>query len=995
MIKFISIAFTSLIVCGFTSSLGQEDTTPVATRASEGTMKRAHRQLAVATKVAVVGPASTRDVCDLLTVELSAETSVVLLERSELAKVVTEKEMIACLRGEQYSKIGQLVSADGLVILSKEKTKEGTRQYARLVCAKTGIVLSYLSLPKDAKDVGIRAKLIKSKFLPLLSKIGYVDADAAVPVSLLGVHFELDSPTARELEGRLNTLLAHRLVHEDKVLVLERWAMSDLSLEKMIGGENSGTFWNGSYLVDGRVKEKDGGLQVSLRLRGSGDTSGEWIERNGKGDDLVKLVDELVMAVVKKIGLDANPVSWNSASEAARYALVAQYALANNLYKESMSALEAAMALGYEGEAARWLFIKACCLRAYTYSIDVGNSQYLKRCVDCENIDECVAAVIRAQEVLAEILSVPKGGFPADGAGLEMPALDRSQMMFTAVRILRAAYDEGYHKEAPEQLALLRRLFRQNIETLTRKRYAMNKSRWFHEHAVFWTDTPEEAIDFFRSRPDRVNYAQPLISWDPKDQHRLVPLWERFTKELLGSDHLAETAPGLMLQNRASKSIEDKEAVIEKRVLRRVPDLRKATVAPRRENEMVVSRFISAYHGREFGKEMLQNNDLAVVYFEGEIWLTDDDRNLIYRFNPVTEEASAMPCPKGNRTRGLTYLPYTSSLQVTSDYIYLVKYNLAWKYDRKKQTWKQFDIPMASYKGRLIDGWLYLVYNVYTGAGPSTAAVDGSRMSGNGVLRINLEDDTVEIVISSRRTPPISSLDGQDFGCPSMICRGLNGRLTIVIRKAFFDCVYEQNADDGKWQKTQVGKKSFYEHRLTEDGILAFPTTGIIDQVDYYPRDSAEPVALLNAAREKGSTDISGNPLWEYPTSLNLQYHEGTMHKGDLYLLDQDARLKGKGVGTGGQAWFVGSGHCLYVFKKGKPESVKIPLHFAVPSKLKEDVTGKHAIMDEPVVSRIVPTDDGLVIIAKHATGIWFITYKEIEDYCETHAQLSNKAAVD
>src|ERR1700733_11113704 len=76
---------------------------------------------------------------DILTAELSNRTNLQLLERSEINKVYQEQNLSA--GNQDYVKLGQILGADGLLLMSggKEGTNESLN--VRLVAVKPGVVL--------------------------------------------------------------------------------------------------------------------------------------------------------------------------------------------------------------------------------------------------------------------------------------------------------------------------------------------------------------------------------------------------------------------------------------------------------------------------------------------------------------------------------------------------------------------------------------------------------------------------------------------------------------------------------------------------------------------------------------------------------------------------------------------------------------------------------------------------------------------------------------
>src|SRR5205807_2945480 len=87
----------------------------------------------------VVEESSATTAADLLTAELSTKDRIQLLERTEIDRIYREQGLSAA--NKDYLKLGQILGADGLLLLSR--LREGTNQFlaARLVAVKTGVVI--------------------------------------------------------------------------------------------------------------------------------------------------------------------------------------------------------------------------------------------------------------------------------------------------------------------------------------------------------------------------------------------------------------------------------------------------------------------------------------------------------------------------------------------------------------------------------------------------------------------------------------------------------------------------------------------------------------------------------------------------------------------------------------------------------------------------------------------------------------------------------------
>ena len=96
-------------------------------------------------------------VVDLLTVELSQQPKLQLLERDQIEKAYREQELSRANR--DFLKLGQVLGADGLLILSP--IMEGTNQFlqVRLVAVKPGAVIASLRSIWPVKPISDRSQL--------------------------------------------------------------------------------------------------------------------------------------------------------------------------------------------------------------------------------------------------------------------------------------------------------------------------------------------------------------------------------------------------------------------------------------------------------------------------------------------------------------------------------------------------------------------------------------------------------------------------------------------------------------------------------------------------------------------------------------------------------------------------------------------------------------------------------------------------------------------
>src|ERR1700683_2757084 len=176
-------------------------------------------------QVAVVGDPSLGTLIDVTTVELSKQPDLTVMERADLDKLGQEKALQSVLGSNDFSPV-RLLPADGLVLLRAVKQPDGKLGvFARLVAVQPGVVLREMALPLG-DDPLEQAQALTKEFAPYWSKLAAIQKGKITALSLLGLRFEVDAPETREMERRINVLLASRLGAEPDTLVLERWRLN-------------------------------------------------------------------------------------------------------------------------------------------------------------------------------------------------------------------------------------------------------------------------------------------------------------------------------------------------------------------------------------------------------------------------------------------------------------------------------------------------------------------------------------------------------------------------------------------------------------------------------------------------------------------------------------------------------------------------------------------------------------------------------------------------
>ncbi len=297
-------------------------------------------------------------VADLLTVELSAKPQLQVLERTEIEKVYREQQLSAVNR--DYVKLGQVLGADGLLLMVL--TADGTNQFlsARLVAVKPGVVLENLRTPWPVPNAPGWARWVANHFTPLLPKLS-VAAKDAIPISVVNLRSAVRSVEAQQLERQLTVLLIERLTREPELFVLERRRMDLLSAEKELQGQGESAFWNGSYLLDG-VIDRDGyskdTVTIHAQLAPPKGGAPVPLEVRGKRATPVEVADGVANRVNQGLKVQSR-TSWSDTDEAARYAEEAEWALKWGMLEQAQAAADSAWALGKRDMASALARVKA------------------------------------------------------------------------------------------------------------------------------------------------------------------------------------------------------------------------------------------------------------------------------------------------------------------------------------------------------------------------------------------------------------------------------------------------------------------------------------------------------------------------------------------------------------------------------------------------------------------------------------------------------------
>ena len=494
-------------------------------------------------------------VADVLTVEFSRRNDVILLERDQIEKVYRE-QTLAAGRIDNL-KLGQVLGADGLLLLNF--SSEAGRKFlkARLIAVKPGIVIADQSFPWPIQNVSAWAAGLVNHLRSLTPKLA-IPASDAIPISILNLRSAIELGESREAERQLTLLVIERLSREPRLFVLERQRMQLLTAEKELKGLDESAFWDGSYLLDGTLDNKGYSkdtITISARLSPPKGGSPSLIEVSARRTNYTEAVNQVADKVLASLKIGRSGTPWNAAEEAEQFYTEALWALKWNLYPQAQAAAESAWALGKKNsESAGVLF------DAYSRSVPAPwlNASQLN-----------VQAFPDAKEFapLARALGILSQNTSEFFSSSNSSSLERFQLGFDA--LWRAAgLLESYYYAAEarlgheEQLTDLRDKMRRALKAMdahpipaTDQSYYAQEIRKKFEH-LNWDEGgvcfehPEEALPFYRELMNHHPHLEDpprVIGWTWPDRQRAPRLQREFVKEACTSTNPVTRLEGFYL----------------------------------------------------------------------------------------------------------------------------------------------------------------------------------------------------------------------------------------------------------------------------------------------------------------------------------------------------------------------------------------------------------------------------------------------------------------
>lgn len=514
----------------------------------------------------------TTSAVSILTAEFSSHGNIQLLERNEIDKAYKEQDLSGA--NHDYLKLGQILGADGLLLLRTSNQGTNYNLNIRLVAIKPGIVLSAETFTWPIQDLTGWSKTLAKHLDPYLRKLTVASKDA-IPLSVVNLRSAINSAAGRDSEQALKVLTIQRLSQEPRLFVLERQRMELLAEEKSLQNDDS-AFWRGSYLLEGVIDQNGHSeefITVNARLTPPQGGTPIPFELKGNRTNLAEVVNQLAMRVNEALKIKSTAPAWSAADEAKQYFDEAQWAMKWGDYKEAQQAVESAWALGRRDS-------ETAILRVHTYMVSADTGKMVVYYPPKEKPDpQTITSTLHALDIYNESSRNLPPDEPKVNSEWYKLGVDN---LIVASRVLQVfRYSPEFYEPVAGQLSELRATVRRTAEWISKSpsvhaTYFVGDRVATHDElhtlqeypgifsvqldcSSLWQDKPEDCLLVYRelmSSPvfcyfhDRFWFrntyhyngalfqAPPrLVAWNAADEKRIPTIWNGFLRELNASSN--------------------------------------------------------------------------------------------------------------------------------------------------------------------------------------------------------------------------------------------------------------------------------------------------------------------------------------------------------------------------------------------------------------------------------------------------------------------------
>ncbi len=347
----------------------------------------------------------------------------------------------------------------------------------------------------------------------------------------------------------------------------------------------------------------------------------------------------------------------------------------------------------------------------------------------------------------------------------------------------------------------------------------------------------------------------------------------------------------------------------------------------------------------------------AAVWREGFLWVLDPRQGRLWQIDPQSGDASVHSAenrPKPDYESQL--VPWGRRFAITAE-------RGVWVLDQAKGHWVRLDLPTARYQIGVAHG------DLWAASGEREMAGRVKQTEGNTLYRISPEL-TCELIVSSRRRPPVHPLDTALAGEPFSVSPSGNDGVLIG---SFGERWLFQDSGSG------IPLKPLEERFVGNIEVTSNPELIVRHVHQAGDRNRLVGIEQLNASGAERlishpSRDRRGPARFVYPQELDdlpATKHVAAWHNNALYVLAWSSRGSPWGAS---EAWLVrinAEGYTLHPLAFDWPEGA---------DKRARRSGHDPQVLHYPSIDAkgLISTDHGLVITGRAMPGFWFIPNEEL-----------------
>jgi hypothetical protein len=297
-------------------------------------------------------------------------------------------------------------------------------------------------------------------------------------------------------------------------------------------------------------------------------------------------------------------------------------------------------------------------------------------------------------------------------------------------------------------------------------------------------------------------------------------------------------------------------------------------------------------------------------------------------------------------------------------------------------------IKGAGYQIWTDDQRLYLIYDAGSQLMPIQEESEKADSAISGLIHVSLPDAGIENLVSTRRIPPQSPLDGKPLGFPLNLWSSSTGLMLAVLGNSPCFQVFGTSAGTNAWAPV-ISDTVQGDVKIGDGGALigkGFVDHGFAQLVLMNGTDSQ--VLLSNPNR----TPTGGNPSarWNLPDDFRSMA-PNALCRCSAVMRGNDLCVYSVRRGDTGETFDA----CLYYFAQGEKNGVKIPLEFAFADSNgpnSQRLAGAQSVIHD--FQSLQATNYGLIVVQEFMIGGFCVVPWSDIDACRAHASLANSSAI-